>query len=60
VTDKFIPCGSPDCNLALLAEIIKTLRAAFGMPAAIYDESKGGLIVPDDYDVPKKPKAAKD
>ena len=49
MAEKFIPCINPCDNLALLTEIIKTLRAAFGMPAAVYDESKGGLIVPDDY-----------
>jgi len=60
MAENLIPCINPYDNLALLAEIIKTLRAGFGMPAAVYDESKGGLVIPDDYDVPKKPKAAKD
>jgi len=60
MAENLIPCINPYDNLALLVEIIKTLRAGFGMKPAIYDESKGGLIVPDDYDVPKKPKAAKD
>ena len=53
MAEKFIPCINPCDNLALLAEIIKTLRAAFGMPAAVYDESKGGLIIPDDYSMPE-------
>ena len=54
MAEKFIPCINPCDNLALLAEIIKTLRAAFGMPAAVYDASKGGLIIPDDYSMPEE------
>lgn len=41
---------------ALLAEIIVTLRAGFGMTPAKYDPSMSGVEIPDDYDVPKKAK----
>ena len=60
MADKFLPCANPYDQLALTAELIITFRAAFGMPPAVYDLSKGGLIVPDDYSMPKKPKVVKD
>jgi hypothetical protein len=42
----------------LLAEIIVTLRAGFGMKPAKYDPSMSGIEIPDDYKA-KKVKEAK-
>lgn len=39
---------------ALLAEIILTLRAGFGMKPAKYDPSMAGIEIPDDYSTHKK------
>jgi hypothetical protein len=44
----------------LLAEIIVTLRAGFGMKPAKYDPSMAGIEIPEDYSVPKKAKAKDD
>ena len=54
MSDKFIPCNSIHDDPALLAEIIITLRACFGMKPATYSVQLGGLTVPDDYSVPEK------
>jgi hypothetical protein len=43
----------------LLAEIIVTLRAGFGMKPAKYDPSMAGIEIPNDYGVSKKAKSAK-
>ena len=51
--EKLLQCNTLHDTPCLLSEIIITLRAAFGMPAAVYDESKGGLIIPDDYSMPE-------
>ena len=45
---------------ALLAEIIKTLRAGFGMAPAKYDQSMAGIEIPDDYSMGKKESPAKE
>jgi hypothetical protein len=61
MADKSLPCNNPYDQLALLAEIIITLRAGFGMKPATYDPSLGALIVPDDYSKGEKaPKAKKE
>ena len=52
--EKLLQCNTLHDTPCLLSEIIITLRAAFGMPAAVYDESKGGLIIPDDYSMPEE------
>jgi len=57
MADKFLPCNNPYDQLALLAEIVMTLRAGFGMKPAVYDESKGGLTIPDDLMTKKDTKA---
>jgi len=54
VSDKFIPCNSIHDEPALLAEIIITLRACFGMKPATYSDQLGGLTVPDDYSMPEE------
>jgi len=61
VADKFLPCANPHDQVALFTELIITLRAGFGMKPAVYDESKGGLVIPDDYKVRNKaPKVKED
>ena len=58
MAEKFLPCNNPYDQLALLAEIVMTLRTGFGMAPAVYDPQKGGLIVPDAL-VKKKTRAEK-
>ena len=53
MADKFLPCANPHDQVALFTELIITLRAGFGMKPAVYDESKGGMVIPDDYSMPK-------
>ena len=61
MADKFLPCANPHDQVALFTELIITLRAGFGMKPAVYDESKGGLVIPDDYKVRNKaPKVKED
>jgi len=57
MADKFIPCINPYDNLALLAEILRTMRLIAGLEPGVYDESRGGVILPDDLEGKKAPKA---
>ena len=61
MADKFLPCANTYDQVALLAEIIVTLRAGFGMKPAEYSAQQGGLVIPDDYKVRNKaPKVKED
>ena len=59
MAELFLPCNNPYDQLRLTAELIRTLRAVNGLEPGIYDESKGGLVLPDDLDAKKVKKDAK-
>lgn len=59
MADKFFPCGIPYDELALLVEILRTLRHNAGLEPGEYSEQKGGLTIPDDLKA-KKPKKDKE
>ena len=48
MAEKFLPCNNPYDQLGLLVEILRTLRFAAGLEPGEYNESLGGLTIPDD------------